>query len=78
MIGIVLNAERVDWNADYRWSESAYVAAAQLVQREPLLLPEMIETLHTVLDLATRVLAAMQLARQVQTLSYQELAQQRL
>jgi len=74
----VLDAEQADWNVAYGWAESAHAAAAQLVQREPLLLPELIETLHTVIDLATHVVVAMQLVRQVQTLPYQELAQQRL
>lgn len=74
----VAYVDRAEWNSAYRWTQSAYDAAAQLAQREPLLLPELLETLHTVLELAAQVVAAMQVLRQVQTPLYQTIAQQQL
>lgn len=66
------------WRSAHQQAEAIQHIAKQIAQREPTLIPDLLETLHTVLDLADQFGQALQVSQQVQTPHYQQLAQQRL
>jgi hypothetical protein len=52
--------------------------AAQLAQRESLLIPDLLETLHSTLDLTEQTAEALHLTTQIQTPDFQNRAQQQM
>lgn len=52
--------------------------ATDIAQQESALIPDLLETLHTVLDLVAQLVQALQVRKQIKTPHYQELAQQQL
>jgi hypothetical protein len=52
--------------------------AAQLAQRESLLIPDLLETLHSTLDLTEQAAEALHLTTQIQTPDFQNRAQQQM
>lgn len=66
------------WRSAHQQAEAIQHVAKQIAQREPTLIPDLLETLHTVLDLVDQFGQAFQVSQQVQTPHYQQLAQQRL
>ncbi|HEY9647150.1 MAG TPA: hypothetical protein V6C88_12305, partial [Chroococcidiopsis sp.] len=66
------------WTEARQWAEQTQQFAERIAIREPTLIPELLETMHTVLDLSGQVAEALQVIRQIQTPTYRTLAQQRL
>jgi hypothetical protein len=55
-----------------------WAIAAQLAQRESLLIPDLLETLHSTLDLTEQTAEALHLITQIQTPDFQNRAQQQM
>lgn len=66
------------WERVRNWAQSIQEFAQRIAEREPTLTPELLEALHTVLDLSRQVVEALQVMAQIQTPTYRHLAQQRL
>jgi hypothetical protein len=66
------------WEKARNWAHKTQELAQRIAEREPTLIPELLETLHTVLDLSGQVVEALQVMSQIQTSAYRHLAQQRL
>ncbi len=62
----------------YDWAEATQRFATQIACREPTLIPELLDALHTVLALMRQVVAALQAVDQIQSATYRPLAQQQL
>lgn len=71
-------AAQPEWTQAAGWVKQTHAAAAQIAIREPALMPDLLEALHTVLDLADQVVEGLQVSRQVQTTTYRQLAGERL
>ncbi len=74
----VPNATRSTWQVAQQQAEAIHQAATQIAQYEPTLIPDLLETLHTVLVLVTNLVQTLQVSQQVQTPQYQALGQQQL
>lgn len=72
------DASRSLWQAVQQQAQAIQQIATQIAQREATFVPDLLETLHTVLDLVDQLVQALQVIQQVQTPRYQELAQQQL
>ncbi|MEB3314545.1 MAG: hypothetical protein VKL98_10405, partial [Cyanobacteriota bacterium] len=66
------------WRQVYTWALESQALAHQIYQRDPLLQVDLLEALHTVVDLARQVAEGLAVVEQVQTPTYRQLAQQRL
>jgi hypothetical protein len=66
------------WERVRHWAHKTQELAQRIAEREPTLIPELLETLHTVLDLSGQVVEALLVMSQIQTSAYRHLAQQRL
>lgn len=66
------------WQSVQQQAEAIQQMATQIAQQEPTFIPDLLETLHTVLDLVNQLVQALQVIQQVQTPRYRELAQQQL
>ncbi|HEY9736837.1 MAG TPA: hypothetical protein V6D06_11160 [Trichocoleus sp.] len=66
------------WQRVRAWATASHQAAANIYQRDSLLQVELLEALHTVVDLARQVAEALQVIDQIQTPTYRQMAQQRL
>ncbi|MFM7529351.1 MAG: hypothetical protein ACKO63_12860 [Nodosilinea sp.] len=66
------------WRQAYTWALESQAFAHQIYQRDPLLQVDLLEALHTVVDLARQVAEGLAVVEQVQTPTYRQLAQQRL
>ncbi len=66
------------WQRARHWAHKSQEFAQRIAEREATLIPELLETLHTVLDLSGQVVEALQVMSQIQTSAYRRLAQQRL
>ena len=66
------------WQEAYRWALDSHGAALQIAERDPLLLPDLVETLVTVEALADQVASSYFALTQVQTDTYRGLTQQHL
>lgn len=66
------------WAEARHWAEQAQEFAAQIAQQEPSFIPDLLEALHTVLELATQVLEALTVIQQMRTLNFRQLAEARL
>ncbi|NEP19949.1 MAG: hypothetical protein F6J97_24190 [Leptolyngbya sp. SIO4C1] len=66
------------WQQAHSWAAASQSFAHQIATQEPLLRSDLLEALHTVLDLARQVAEALQVIDKVQTPVYRQMAQQRL
>jgi len=66
------------WQAAVQQATAIHPLVAQMAQQEPSFIPDLLETLYTVLDLVEQLSQALQTTQQVQTPHYQSLAQQQL
>ena len=66
------------WRQTVTWALESQAFAHQIYQRDPLLQADLLEALHTVVDLARQVAEGLAVIEQVQTPTYRQLAQQRL
>ena len=73
-------AERTnrDWEQTLIWAEEIQTFAQRIASRESILIPELLETLHTVLALCEQVVASLLALEQMQTETYQNLTRQHL
>ena len=71
-------SSQTTWLQAYQWAEATQQFATQIAQREPTLIPELLEALHTVLALTQQVVFALITANQVQSATYRPLAKQQL
>ncbi|MCC5599546.1 hypothetical protein [Nostoc favosum] len=66
------------WRSVQLQAQAIGQIATQIAQQESTFTPDLLETLHTVLDLVDQLVQALQVIQQVQTPRYRELAQQQL
>ncbi|MBD1874349.1 hypothetical protein H6F75_12720 [Nodosilinea sp. FACHB-131] len=66
------------WREVQAWSTESQCFAARIYDRDPLLQVELLEALHTVLDLSGQVADGLAVLDQIETPAYQQMAQQRL
>ena len=66
------------WQSVQHQAESIRQTATQIAQQESTFIPDLLETLHTVLDLVEQLVQALQVTQQVQTPYYQKLSQTQL
>ncbi len=66
------------WMSARQRAEAIQAVAAQIAQQESAFIPDLLETLHTVLDLVEQLAQALRAIREVKTYRYQQLAQQQL
>lgn len=66
------------WQPIKTWALQSQAFAMRICDREPTLRPELLEALYTVVDLAQQVADGLQVQSQIQTPTYQKLAQQQL
>ncbi|NER82020.1 MAG: hypothetical protein F6K42_21155 [Leptolyngbya sp. SIO1D8] len=66
------------WTDAHKWADASQTAAADIAQREPTLIPDLVETLYTVEALTSDVARSAAALEQVQTNQYRTLAQDQL
>lgn len=66
------------WRDVQTWSTESQRFATRIYDRDPLLQVELLEALHTVLDLSGQVADGLAVLDQIETPAYQQMAQQRL
>ncbi len=66
------------WTEARQWASDSQTAAAQIAEREPTLVPDLLETLYTVEALAASVAGGIVALEQVQTQAYRTLTRQQL
>ncbi|WP_066379322.1 hypothetical protein [Anabaena sp. CA = ATCC 33047] len=71
-------SSQTTWRQAYQWAEASQQFATAIAQREPTLIPELLEALYTVLALTQQVVSAVTAVNQVQSSTYRPLAKQQL
>jgi len=66
------------WRQVESWASESQRFAGRIYARDPLLQVELLEALHTVLDLSGQVADALAVVDQIETPAYKQMAQQRL
>lgn len=66
------------WRQVETWSTESQQFAARIYSRDPLLQVELLEAMHTVLDLSGQVADALAVVDQIETPAYRQMAEQRL
>ncbi|MBU7581895.1 MAG: hypothetical protein KAF91_03120 [Nostoc sp. TH1S01] len=66
------------WRQAYNWAAATQKFATQIAQQEPTLIPELLEALHTVLNLTEQVISALETTNKVKSHTYRLLANQQL
>lgn len=66
------------WREVQDWATESQRFAARIFNRDPLLQVDLLEALHTVLDLSGQVADGLAVLDQIETPAYQQMAQQRL
>jgi hypothetical protein len=69
---------QMTWRQARTWATDSQKFAERIYAQDPLLQVELLEAMHTVLDLARQVAEALQVMDQIETPTYRQLAQQRL
>ncbi len=69
---------QMTWRRASTWATESQKFAERIYQQDPLLQVELLEAMHTVIDLARQVAEALQVIDQIETPTYRQLAQQRL
>ena len=72
------DAQDATWRSAKIWASQAQTAAQQIVEQDPLLHVEIIETLHTVMALVAQIAEALNVQAHIQTPIYRNAAQQHL
>ncbi|MBW4613850.1 MAG: hypothetical protein KME21_11335 [Desmonostoc vinosum HA7617-LM4] len=72
------DADHTLWLTVKQQAQAIQQIATQIAQQESTFTLDLLETLHTVLDLVDRLVQALQVTQQMQTPHYRELAQQQL
>gem|GEM_PF-1759849 len=72
------DAQDATWRSAKVWASQAQTAAQQIVEQDPLLHVEIIETLHTVMALVAQIAEALNVQAHIQTPIYRNAAQQHL
>lgn len=68
----------VEWENTRKWAIESQTFAQNITNKESVLYPEVVETLHTILDLSNQVAETIIAREQVQTDPYRQLTQQHL
>jgi hypothetical protein len=66
------------WQSVRQQAKAIQRIATQIAQQEATFIPDLLETLHTVLELVDQLVQALLITQQVQTPRYRELSQQQL
>ena len=66
------------WRETQTWATESQRFAARIYARDPLLQVELLEAMHTVLDLSGQVADGLAVIDQIETPAYRQMAQQRL
>lgn len=66
------------WRQVQAWATESQQFATRIYDRDPLLQVELLEAMHTVLDLSGQVADGLAVLDQIETPAYQQMAQQRL
>lgn len=66
------------WADAYQWSSESQAAAAEIAERDSMLIPDLLEALYTVEGLAANIAGSTVALEQVQTEQYRTLTQQQL
>jgi hypothetical protein len=66
------------WCSARKQAEAIQQVAVDIAQKEATLIPELLEALHTILNLVEQLAQALKAVKQVKTYHYQQLAQQQL
>ncbi len=66
------------WQRARTWATESQRFAERIYEQDPLMQVELLEAMHTVLDLARQVAEALAVRDQIETPTYRQLAQQRL
>ncbi|MGB3202154.1 MAG: hypothetical protein WBA99_14715 [Nodosilinea sp.] len=66
------------WRQVQAWAIESQQFATRIFDRDPLLQVELLEAMHTVLDLSRQVADGLAVLDQIETPAYQQMAQQRL
>lgn len=74
----VPSRSRPAWQEVASWAAESQRFAARIYDRDPLLQVELLEAMHTVLDLSGQVADGLAVLDQIETPAYQQMAQQRL
>lgn len=74
----VPSSAQATWQKAATWSIESQRFAERIYEQDPLLQVELLEAMHTVLDLARQVAEALAVIDQIETPTYRQLAQQRL
>ncbi len=69
---------RSTWQQVRTWATESQRFAERIYGQDPLLQVELLEAMHTVVDLARQVAEALEVMDQIETPTYRQLAQQRL
>jgi hypothetical protein len=69
---------RQTWEQAQRWATESQRFAERIYERDPLLQVELLEAMHTVLNLARQVAEGLKVMDEIETPTYRKLAQQRL
>lgn len=67
-----------NWTETLNWAKESQIFAQRIATKEPILTPELFETLHTVIALLDQVVEAILALEQVETDTYRTLTQQHL
>lgn len=74
----VPNQADATWQQVSTWATESQTFAARICAHDPLLRADLLEAMHTVTDLAGQVAVALKVMGNIQTPTYQQVAQQRL
>jgi hypothetical protein len=69
---------QMTWRKARTWATESQKFAERIYEQDSLLQVELLEAMHTVIDLARQVAEALQVMDQIETPTYRQLAQQRL
>jgi hypothetical protein len=69
---------QVTWKPIRQRAKATHGFVTQIAQRDPTLIPDLLEALHTVVALVEQVATALQAKTQIQSVTYRPLAQQQL
>ncbi|MEM7064725.1 MAG: hypothetical protein AAF572_16400 [Cyanobacteria bacterium P01_B01_bin.77] len=71
-------ARNQTWQPVKNWALQSQAFAVRICDREPTLRPELLEALHTVVELAQQVADGLRVQAQIQTPKYQQMAKKQL
>ncbi len=72
------DAGLIDWQRKYAQVEGIHQVVSAIAHQAPLFIPDLLDTLHTVLELFSQFTQAFLATQQLKTLQYQKIAQQQL